>query len=308
MAFDVIERPQPKRFAGALFPGADDILCKDKDLQSYQEFKEPMAKRYVRVQSHSGQLHYGLLQPDRSIQILDAPPWLQGQLTDGELEPDQYKLLAPCAPSKVIAVGRNYVKHAAEMGNDLPREPLLFMKPSTAVTSAHSPIFYPTQSQRVDYEGELALVIGDRCIDCDEATASEKIWGYTIANDVTARDLQAKDHQWLRAKGFDSFCPLGPWIVRELNPEARLQTFLNDMPEPVQSTAINAMVFKPEALVAYISQVMTLLPGDVVLTGTPEGVGPLQIGDRVRVEIEGIGSLENDVQIRPVPAIASAKH
>lgn len=259
-----------------------------------------MAQRYVRVQSELGQLHYGLLQPDRSVQVLDAPPWLQGQRTEAVLEPDTYKLLAPCAPSKIIAVGKNYAKHAVEMGGDVPKEPLLFMKPSTAVTSAQAPIYYPPQSQRVDYEGELALVIGDRCVDCDEETANEKIWGYTIANDVTARDLQSRDRQWTRAKGFDSFCPLGPWIVRELNPETRIQTFLNESKTPVQSGSIDDMVFKPETLVAYISQVMTLLPGDVVLTGTPEGVGSLAIGDRVRVEIEGIGSLENEVQARPV--------
>ena len=260
-----------------------------------------MAQRYVRVQSKSGSLHYGLLQPDRSVQLLDAPPWLQGQSTETFLEPDAYQLLAPCSPSKIIAVGKNYVKHAAEMGGDVPEEPLLFMKPSTAVISTQSPIYYPRQSQRVDYEGELALVIGERCVDCSKDTARDKIWGYTIANDVTARDLQARDRQWVRAKGFDSFCPLGPWIVRELSLEARIQTFVNDNPEPVQAGHISEMVFKPEMLVAYISQVMTLLPGDIVLTGTPEGVGPVAIGDRIRIEIEGIGSLENHVEARILP-------
>ncbi|HEY9889234.1 MAG TPA: fumarylacetoacetate hydrolase family protein [Candidatus Obscuribacterales bacterium] len=260
-----------------------------------------MAQRYVRVQSQSGQLHYGLLQSDRSVQVFDAPPWLQGEVTNTVLESGSYLLLAPCAPSKIIAVGKNYAKHAAEMGSEVPPEPLLFMKPSTAVVATGSPILYPPQSQQVDYEGELALIIGEPCIDCDVAMARDKIWGYTIANDVTARDLQVRDHQWIRAKGFDSFCPLGPWIVREISPEARIQTFLNENPQPVQSGEISDMVFSPAALVAYISQIMTLLPGDVVLTGTPEGVGPLAIGDRVRVEIEGIGSLENDVQARPVP-------
>lgn len=267
-----------------------------------------MAQRYVRVQSPSGRLHYGLLQSDRSVRVLDAPPWLQGEMTDILLEDNHYQLLAPCAPSKIIAVGKNYAKHAAEMGDgSLPSEPLLFMKPSTAVIAAGQPIYYPPQSQRVDYEGELALVIGDRCVDCDEAEAEDKIWGYTIANDVTARDLQARDSQWVRAKGFDSFCPLGPWIVRELNPEARIQTFLNDAATPVQSGDISDMVFKPAFLVAYISQIMTLLPGDIVLTGTPEGIGSLAIGDRVRIEIEGIGSLENEVQARPrIPGTSQA--
>jgi 2-keto-4-pentenoate hydratase/2-oxohepta-3-ene-1,7-dioic acid hydratase in catechol pathway len=262
-----------------------------------------MAQRYVRIQSQSGQLHYGLLQPDYSVQVLDAPPWLQGQVTDVELAAEAYQLMAPCAPSKVVAVGKNYSAHAAEMGGDLPEEPLLFMKPSTAVIAHMAPVFYPPQSQRVDYEGELAVIIGDRCVDCSEVEAGEKIWGYTIANDITARDLQRKDNQWVRAKGFDSFCPLGPWIVRELSPEAQIQTVLNDAETPVQLGSIADMIFKPDVLVSYISRIMTLLPGDVILTGTPEGVGPLQIGDRVRVKIEGIGALENSVKARIQPPL-----
>jgi 2-keto-4-pentenoate hydratase/2-oxohepta-3-ene-1,7-dioic acid hydratase in catechol pathway len=254
-----------------------------------------MAHRYVRVQAQSGHLHYGLLTLDRKVQILDAPPWLKGQPTGEELAPDTYQLLAPCAPSKIVAVGKNYAKHAAEMGTEAPKEPLLFLKPSTAVVEDSALIHYPPQSQRVDYEGELALVIGDRCFNCTPQEAQQKIWGYTIANDVTARDLQKSDGQWTRAKGFDTFCPLGPWIVRELPAGARLQTFLNDSPTPVQSASVEEMTFSPDVLVAYISQAMTLLPGDVVLTGTPEGVGAVQVGDRVRVAIEGIGSLENTV-------------
>ncbi len=265
-----------------------------------------MAQRYVRVQTKVGQLHYGLLHLDRRVQVLDAPPWLKGQLTNQELEPGNYHLLAPCAPSKIVAVGKNYLKHAAEMGSEPPKEPLLFIKPSTTVIAAEATIRYPTQSQRVDYEGELALVIGERCVDCTPEQAQTKIWGYTIANDVTARDLQRKDGQWTRAKGFDTFCPLGPWIVRELSPGARLQTFINDDPDPVQSALTDEMVFSPDLLVSYISQVMTLLPGDVILTGTPEGVGPLQVGDRVRVEIEGIGSLENTVDTRQPAEVAIA--
>jgi len=254
-----------------------------------------MAQRYVRVQSQTGQLHYGRLQPDRSVRVLDAPPWLQGQPTDNELAPQSYTILAPCAPSKVVAVGKNYQDHAAEMGTPLPQEPLLFLKPSTAVVAAGVPIQYPSQAKQVDYEGELALVIGERCRRLTPENAQAKIWGYTIANDVTARDLQRQDGQWTRAKGFDSFCPLGPWIVREIGASSLLQTFLNDDDTPVQSASIDTMVFSPDILVAYISQVMTLLPGDVVLTGTPAGVGPLQPGDRVRVAIEGIGVLENPV-------------
>jgi 2-keto-4-pentenoate hydratase/2-oxohepta-3-ene-1,7-dioic acid hydratase in catechol pathway len=265
-----------------------------------------MAQRYVRIQTLTGHLHYGLLHLDRRVQVLDAPPWLRGQPTAQEVAPEDYHLLAPCAPSKIVAVGKNYTKHAAEMGGEVPQEPLLFIKPSTAVTASHSPIHYPPQAKRVDYEGELALVIGDRCVDCTAEVAQSKIWGYTIANDITARDLQKKDGQWTRAKGFDTFCPLGPWIVRELSAGAQLQTFLNENSQPVQSALTSEMVFLPNVLVSYISQIMTLLPGDVVLTGTPDGVGSLQVGDRVRVEIEGIGSLENTVAARRPAEVAIA--
>ncbi len=254
-----------------------------------------MAQRYVRVQNPEGIIYYGLLQLDLNVQVLDAPPWLQGQPTNLKLEPDSYQILAPCSPSKIVAVGKNYAEHAAEMGTKVPAEPLIFLKPSTCVIPSEAEIQYPLQSQRVDYEGELALIIGESARLCTPQSAQTKIWGYTIANDVTARDLQKLDGQWTRAKGFDTFCPLGPWIVRELSPGARLQTFLNDDATPVQSACIDQMVFSPETIVSYITQVMTLLPGDVILTGTPLGVGPLHFGDRVRVEIEGIGRLENTV-------------
>ncbi len=254
-----------------------------------------MAKRYVRVKTTKGNIHYGLLQLSRNVQVFDAPPWLQGQPTDLELSPESYQILAPCSPSKIIGVGKNYSDHAAEMGSSVPAEPLLFFKPPSAVIAAGAAIRYPQQSERIDYEGELALVIGEHCVNCTPEQAHGKIWGYTIANDVTARDLQKRDNQWVRAKGFDTFCPLGPWIVRELSPAAQLQTFVNGSDRPVQSSAIDRMVFCPDFLVSYISQIMTLNPGDVILTGTPQGVGPLQIGDRVRIEIEGIGSLENTV-------------
>ena len=252
-----------------------------------------MVQRYVRVKTTQAQTYYGLLQLDRSVQVLDAPSWLGGQPTDLKLEPESYELLAPCAPTKVIAVGRNYQQHAEEMGGSVPKEPLIFLKPPTAVTAHEKPIYYPPVTQRVDYEGELAVVIGERTRNCPLEQARSKMWGYTIANDVTARDLQRQDGQWTRAKGFDTFCPLGPWIVRDLSAGATLQTFLNDETEPRQSALLTEMVFPIEKLVSYISQIMTLVPGDVILTGTPEGVGAMQIGDRVRIDIEGIGSLEN---------------
>ena len=257
-----------------------------------------MAYRYVRVQLPSEQLCYGLLQVDRSVQLLDAPPWNNALPTGIELSPNEYQLVAPCTPSKVIAVGRNYAKHAAELGNELPKSPLLFMKPPTAVTGSGQAIFYPSISERVDYEGELAIVIGEQATNCSPEEAHSKIWGYTIANDVTARDLQRQENQWTRAKGFDSFCPIGPWIVREIPAGAYLRTFINAAEEPAQRASISDMIFSPEYLVSYISQAITLLPGDVVLTGTPEGVGPVSVGDRIRIEIEGIGCLENTVHIR----------
>jgi 2-keto-4-pentenoate hydratase/2-oxohepta-3-ene-1,7-dioic acid hydratase in catechol pathway len=254
-----------------------------------------MAQRYVRIKTNREQIYYGVLLANRSVLVYDAPPWLNGQETDIVLELDTYQLLAPCAPSKIIAVGKNYLKHAAEMGSPVPEEPLLFMKPPTAIVADSQDINYPTQSQQVDYEGELALIIGDRLRKANSEQAAKSIWGYTIANDVTARDLQRKDNQWTRAKGFDTFCPLGPWIVRELSVEAKIQTFLNSDHSPRQSAQISDMVFSPDVLVAYISQIMTLLPGDVILTGTPEGVGSIKSGDVVRIEIEGIGSLSNQV-------------
>ncbi|MGB0563148.1 MAG: fumarylacetoacetate hydrolase family protein [Spirulinaceae cyanobacterium] len=254
-----------------------------------------MAQRYVRIQNSQGQIFYGLLHPDRTVQVLDAPPWRNGQPTELSLAIDAYRFLAPCAPTKIVAVGKNYATHAAEMGTPVPQEPLLFLKPPTAVIAHEQPILYPTVSDQLEYEGELALVVGDRLHHISPTQALGKIWGYTIANDVTARDLQRRDGQWTRAKGFDTFCPLGPWIVREISPSAQLQTYVNDEAEPRQSATVDQMVFGLAELVAYISGVMTLLPGDVILTGTPQGVGALQPGDRVRVEIEGIGNLTNPV-------------
>ncbi len=252
-----------------------------------------MAKRYVRVKTAEPQIFYGLLQIDHTVQVLDAPPWLHGQPTEQMLSAGQYELLAPCVPSKIIGIGKNYAKHAREMGTPLPTEPLIFLKPPTAIIADQGTIFYPSQSSQVEYEGELAIVIGAKARHCSIEQAHSKIWGYTIANDVTARDLQQRDGQWIRAKGFDSFCPLGPWMVREINPSATIQTYLND--DRRQHSNISDMVFGPDCLVAYVSGIMTLWPGDVILTGTPEGVGPMQIGDRVRIAIEGIGSLENVV-------------
>ncbi|HSM87715.1 MAG TPA: fumarylacetoacetate hydrolase family protein [Candidatus Limnocylindrales bacterium] len=210
---------------------------------------------------------------------------------------DSVSLLAPTVPSKIICVGRNYSEHAKELGHDLPVEPLIFLKPPTSVIGPGEKIVRPRHlSQRVDYEGELAVVIGRRC---KGLTQSEDvrpyILGYTCANDVTARDLQTRDGQWTRAKGFDTFCPIGPVVTDEIDPWAgvRLETRVNGQVKQSESTTL--FIFPLDVVIRFASQVMTLLPGDLILTGTPAGIGPLVAGDEVEVSVQGIGSLKNPV-------------
>jgi len=204
------------------------------------------------------------------------------------------RVLAPVLPSKAVCVGKNYAAHAAEFGGEVPEEPLLFLKPSTAILGPGDPIQLLPISHRVDYEGELAIVIGRLTRRADPEQAARSILGYTCANDVTLRDIQGHDEQWTRAKGFDGSCPLGPWIETDLDPsDVSLETRVNG--ETRQSARTSDMVFGPIALIAYIATFMTLLPGDVVLTGTPEGVGRLEPGDRVEVDVGGIGILQNPV-------------
>jgi 2-keto-4-pentenoate hydratase/2-oxohepta-3-ene-1,7-dioic acid hydratase in catechol pathway len=207
------------------------------------------------------------------------------------------RLLAPVIPSKVVAVGKNYVEHAREMGGEAPASPVIFLKPSTAVIGSGDPIQYPASSTQVDFEGELAVVIGRLCRDVPASRAASVILGYTCANDVTARDQQSIDGQWARAKGYDSFCPLGPWITTNVDPaDLEIVTTVNG--EPRQHGRTSDMIHGVPELVEFISSVMTLLPGDVILTGTPAGVGPMQVGDVVTVEIEGIGALTNHLTAR----------
>jgi 2-keto-4-pentenoate hydratase/2-oxohepta-3-ene-1,7-dioic acid hydratase in catechol pathway len=207
------------------------------------------------------------------------------------------RLLAPVIPSKVVAVGKNYADHAQEMGGEAPASPVIFLKPSTAVIGGGDPIQYPASSSQVDFEGELAVVIGRLCRDVAASRAASVILGYTCANDVTARDQQSADGQWARAKGYDSFCPIGPWITTNVDPtDLELVTTVNG--EVRQRGRTSDMVHGIPALIEFVSHVMTLLPGDVILTGTPAGVGPLQVGDIATVEIEGIGKLTNHVTAR----------
>jgi len=205
------------------------------------------------------------------------------------------RLLAPVIPrSKIVGIGRNYADHAAEMGNEVPANPLLFLKPNTSVIGPGEPITYPPFSENVHFEAELAVVIGRVCKDVPAARVPEVIFGYTCANDVTARDLQQSDGQWARAKGFDSACPLGPWIETELDP-ADLAVTCTVNGELRQDGRTSQMVRDVVELVTYASSAFTLLPGDVILTGTPAGVGPLEPGDQVAVTVEGIGTLTNRV-------------
>jgi len=205
------------------------------------------------------------------------------------------RLLAPVLPTKVVAIGKNYADHAREMGGEPPDEPVIFLKPSTSVIGPGDPVARPVKlSERVDFEGELAVVIGRLCRDVPPERVSEVIFGYTCANDGTARDLQAKDGQWTRAKGFDTFCPLGPWIETGLDPsDLELTTTVNG--EVKQHARTSQLLHDVTAVVCYVTSVMTLLPGDILLTGTPAGIGPLAHGDRVSVAIQGIGALTNPV-------------
>jgi 2-keto-4-pentenoate hydratase/2-oxohepta-3-ene-1,7-dioic acid hydratase in catechol pathway len=221
--------------------------------------------------------------------------YFQDPVPTGEtLSLEGVRLLAPTIPSKVVCVGRNYVEHAEELGNVVPEEPLIFLKPSTAVIGPGDPIPLPEVSRRVDHEAELVVVIGRLCRRVTPDEALKYVLGYTCGNDVTARDLQEKDGQWTRAKGFDGFCPLGPWIETELDTsDLEVACRVND--EVRQRGRTSAMAFPPAVVVSHVSGIMTLLPGDVIMTGTPSGVGPLSAGDRVEVEVEGIGVLENPV-------------
>ncbi|MBI3812716.1 MAG: fumarylacetoacetate hydrolase family protein [Nitrospirae bacterium] len=249
--------------------------------------------KFVRFH-YNNKISYGLLE-NETIRIIEGDPFSGPRPTDKEIPLKSVRLLAPCEPSKIVAVGVNYTDHAAEFKKELPKEPLLFLKPSTAVIAPLEPIRLPPRSRRVDYEAELAVVIRKRTSKIAPEQASEFILGYTCINDVTARDLQKEDGQWTRAKGFDTFAPLGPWIVTDLAPgNLKIESYLNG--ERRQSAATAQLIFKVPALVSFISQVMTLLPGDVISTGTPAGVGSMKTGDRIEVVIDGIGRLANPVQ------------
>jgi 2-keto-4-pentenoate hydratase/2-oxohepta-3-ene-1,7-dioic acid hydratase in catechol pathway len=253
--------------------------------------------RIVRY-SHDGQLSFGVLE-GKTIAAITPHPFGPFEYSGERLDPDDVRLLAPVLPTKVVAVGKNYADHAKEMGDQVPDEPIIFLKPSTAVVGPGDPIIYPAGVDRVDFEGELAAIVGKVARRLDEDNALQVVLGFSCANDVTARNLQASDGQWTRAKGFDTFCPLGPWIETDLDSsDLAVRTLVND--EERQSSRTSMLVNSVARLLAFISGVMTLLPGDVILTGTPAGIGPLAPGDRVAVEVEGIGVLSNRVVAEPV--------
>jgi 2-keto-4-pentenoate hydratase/2-oxohepta-3-ene-1,7-dioic acid hydratase in catechol pathway len=252
--------------------------------------------RYSRV-ALDGQPTFVAVGAECSARVLGAAPWLGGVATGQALAPSELARLdplCPVQPSKIIGIGRNYKKHAEELKNELPEEPLMFLKPPSSLLDPGGVVLLPPESSRVDYEGELALVIGRRARRIAVAEAWQAIFGYSIACDVTARDLQTKDKQWARAKGFDTFCPIGPSVVPLEPPRLargglRLELALNGTPR--QDARTSDMIFDIPTLVAYASNAFTLEPGDVILTGTPEGVGPLTDGDAVSVRIESLGEL-----------------
>ncbi len=235
---------------------------------------------------------------DGSIAVITGDPLYSGVKPTGQVVPiSQVRLLAPVLPrSKVVCIGKNYADHAKEMGGEVPEEPIIFLKPNTSVIGPDDTIVWPGMSDRVDFEGELAIVIGRICKDVPKERAHDVIFGYTIGNDVTARDLQKKDGQWTRAKGFDTFCPLGPWIETDFIPgDQKITTTLNG--EVKQSARLSDMINNVPDIIHFVTQVMTLLPGDVILTGTPAGIGPMPEKASVTVSIEGLGELTNKVSI-----------
>jgi 2-keto-4-pentenoate hydratase/2-oxohepta-3-ene-1,7-dioic acid hydratase in catechol pathway len=238
-------------------------------------------------------IKWGVIE-EKMVREMEGDPFEHFHLSPRTKKMEEVRLLAPCLPSKIVALGLNYRDHAEEVKMELPKEPLIFLKPSTTVIGSGEAIVYPKMSKRVDYEAELAVVIKKKAKAVPEENAAEYILGYTCLNDVTARDLQPKDGQWTKSKGFDTFAPIGPWIVTDIDPHhLDISSYLNG--ERRQHSNTKNLIFGPQQLVSFISRVMTLLPGDVIATGTPSGIGPMAIGDRVDVVIERIGTLSNPV-------------
>ncbi|MEU6822086.1 fumarylacetoacetate hydrolase family protein [Streptomyces atriruber] len=248
--------------------------------------------------SIDGNVGYGVVEgegPDGLVlDIIKGIPYADFELSGTKVPLSKVRLLPPVLPNKIVAFGRNYKEHAAELGHEVPDVPFAFLKPSTSLVGTGDAITYPSFSEELHHEAELAVVIGRMCREVPRERVKDVIFGYTCANDVTARDVQRREKQWARAKGFDSACPLGPWVETELDPsDLTIQCTVNGQQRQLGRTS--EMVHSIEDLIVNISEAMTLLPGDVILTGTPAGVGPLNVGDEVAVTIEGIGTLTNKV-------------
>jgi 2-keto-4-pentenoate hydratase/2-oxohepta-3-ene-1,7-dioic acid hydratase in catechol pathway len=244
--------------------------------------------------SNGAEPRFGIVDGPELV-VLKGHPLVAGYQTTGERIPlKELKLLAPTIPSKIVCIGKNFADHAAEIGEEITEEPLIFFKPSSAIIGHGDAIVIPPQSKQVELEAELCLVIGKLAKNVSEEKALEYLWGVTIANDVTARDLQFGDGQWARSKGFDTFCPLGPWVETEFVPDSQvIESRING--EVRQNVAISEMVHKIPFIISYVSKNMTLLPGDIILTGSPAGISVINTGDMIECEIEGIGILSNPV-------------
>jgi 2-keto-4-pentenoate hydratase/2-oxohepta-3-ene-1,7-dioic acid hydratase in catechol pathway len=244
--------------------------------------------------SNGAEPRFGIVDGPELV-VLKGHPLVAGYQTTGERIPlKELKLLAPTIPSKIVCIGKNFADHAAEIGEEVTLEPLIFFKPSSSIIGHGDAIVIPPQSKQVELEAELCLVIGKLAKNVNEDNALEYLWGVTIANDVTARDLQFGDGQWARSKGFDSFCPLGPWVETEFVPDGQIiESRING--EVRQNVAISEMVHKIPAIISYVSRNMSLLPGDIILTGSPAGISVINAGDMIECEIEGIGILSNPV-------------
>jgi 2-keto-4-pentenoate hydratase/2-oxohepta-3-ene-1,7-dioic acid hydratase in catechol pathway len=244
--------------------------------------------------SNGAEPRFGIVDGPELV-VLKGHPLVAGYQTTGERIPlKELKLLAPTIPSKIVCIGKNFADHAAEIGEEVTEEPLIFFKPSSAIVGHGDAIVIPAQSKQVELEAELSLVIGKLAKNVSEEKALDYLWGVTIANDVTARDLQFGDGQWARSKGFDTFCPLGPWVETEFVPDGQvIESRING--EVRQNVAISEMVHKIPFIISYVSKNMTLLPGDIILTGSPAGISVIKAGDIIECEVEGIGILSNPV-------------
>lgn len=248
---------------------------------------------YIRFKTDNNEVFYGKKQ-DEKVLVIEGDIFSKYEVTGKTFPLQEVTLLSPVEPSKVVCIGLNYVDHAKEMNLEIPDEPLIFMKPSTSVIGTGEAVVYPNETDRLEYEAELAIVIGQKAKDVTINNASQYIFGYTIANDITARDIQFADGQWTRGKSFDTFCPVGPGIVTKINPNnVDISLVVNG--EVKQQSNTKNLIFNSFEIVSYVSKMMTLLPGDLIITGTPHGVGSVKIGDEMIVEIEGIGQLHNKV-------------